>query len=123
MSYMQTVKKVRNTLLQMEKHGVKVYHGLSDPPGQPVRTDDRPKIIWTHGPEAGSADMDDRKREQTITGEIFFFTDEEYDERVDTLQRLLNESGIGWSLSQVEIDANEGYYFYAWDWMAVSVVG
>lgn len=123
MSYMQTVKKVRDAMLQMEKHGVKVYHGLSDPPGQPVRTNDRPKIVWTHGPESGGTDMDNHKSEQTVGGEIFFFTDEEYDERVDTLQKLLNDSGLGWSLTQVEIDANEGYYFYAWDWTAVSVVG
>ena len=123
MSYMQTVKKVRDTVRLMEKHGVKVYNVLSDPPGRPVRTNDRPKIVWTHGPESGGTDMDNHKSEQTVGGEIFFFTDEEYDERVDTLQKLLNDSGLGWSLTQVEIDANEGYYFYAWDWTAVSVVG
>lgn len=113
MSYMDTVRRVRDALKPFAEKGIPVNHGAS-------KGKDYPKIIWMHGPESTGMHTDNKKAVQAVTGEVDYFTRREYDPIVDEIQEALNGiTGLGWRLSQVEV-SEDGIWFYAWDWEAVS---
>lgn len=113
MSYMDTIRRVRDALKPFGEKGIPVSHGAS-------KGKDYPKIIWMNGPEAAAMHTDNQKVVQTISGTVYYFTREEYDPAVDEIQEALNGvAGLGWQLSEVEV-SEDGVWFYAWDWEVAS---
>lgn len=111
--YMESIRRIRDGLLPFAQRGISVSHGMS-------LKKDLPKIIWMHGPEANQdLSGNDVKCAQVITGSVYYFTREEYDETVDEIQDTLSEiAGLSWALTEVET-SEEGVWFYAWDWEMV----
>lgn len=81
MSIQNKIKKIRDALNALD---VPCYHYYAP---SSVKA---PYIVWYEEGEGGSLDADTHKAEQSISGYVEFFTQEEYDDTADDIQDALN---------------------------------
>lgn len=75
-------------------------------------------IVWAEDSEGDSLEGDNHKINQSIQGTIDYFTLEEMDSNVDTIQSVLKNADISFYLNSVQYesrdDSGSGYIHYEW---------
>lgn len=74
--------------------------------------------VWAEDGEGSSVSCDNKKKEQTITGTIDYYTLTEKDPNVDKIQESLNAFGISFYLNSVQTEdgLEPGYTHFEWVW-------
>lgn len=88
--------------------GVKVYH-YHRPLGS------FPAIVWAEE-SANSLHADNGKGEQSPRGTLDYFTQDEFDPTIDSIQAKLQELGLAWELLSVQFEEDTGVIHYEWSW-------
>lgn len=102
--------KIRNALVTVN---VPVYHYWRTVKNVPY-------IIWQEDGEGDSIHSDNHKEEQVITGTIDYFTREEYDKNVESIQNALNDlENCGWNLSNVDYEDETNLIHFTWDFQII----
>lgn len=100
------IKKIQNALTSIE--GLAVYH-YWHPRLQ------APYCIWAEDSEGTSINGNNHKAEQVISGTIDYFTKDEFDVMVETIQNKLNETeNVGWSLLSVQYEDETNLIHFEW---------
>lgn len=73
-------------------------------------------IVWAEEGEGSNLWADNKKIEQCITGTIDYFTKDEFDPLVNTIQDTLTNNEISWSLNSIQYEKETGYTHYEWVW-------
>lgn len=73
-------------------------------------------LVWSETGEDDSFNSDNHKTEQQLTGLVDFYTKEEFDPIVDTVQEILDGEGVGWRLSSVQYEVETEFIHYQWGW-------
>ena len=108
-----SVLDVRNALLSVIDH---VYHYKApekDADGSPIRYR---YVVWGETGCAEAEKADDRTQILRITGELYYYTVEEYDTVLDDLCRSLTEYGVAWSIGNIGYDSDLGQIVYSLTW-------
>ena len=63
-----------------------------------------------------SENADDTAEQLVLKGEIYYYTQEEYDEKVDTLCAALSEADVSWSIDAIGYDEETGQISYQIHW-------
>ena len=76
-----------------------------------------PYLVWAEDGEADSFDADNHKKEQVVSGFIDYYTKEEYDPTMDTIQETLNtfDFPFGWRLASTDYEDETNLIHYSWD--------
>lgn len=106
MSYNSMLKKVRDALTGIT--GLKVYHYTAD-----VNQGD-PYCVWMEDGEGSSLEADDRKEAHSINGTIDYFTQTEFDTKIDLIHDALKNAKIGFYLNSVQYEDETRYIHYEW---------
>lgn len=75
-----------------------------------------PYIIWAESGEESSAHTDNRKSEQSISGDLDLFTKKEFDPLVDQIQDVFDRIGAAWRLDSVTYEEDTNLIHYRWEW-------
>lgn len=75
-----------------------------------------PWCVWAEDSEAESFYGDNLKREQTIAGYVDYFTKEEWDTNIDTIQDILNTENVFWRIASVAYEDDTNLIHYRWYW-------
>lgn len=107
---MQTLNsKLKNVKSALTTVSSKVYHYA-----RPSKLDKC--IVWQEDAEDGSFHASNHLAEQKIHGTIDYFTKEEFDETVDSIQEALNTcEHVSWNLSSVQYEDETNLIHYEWD--------
>ena len=105
------LKKIRDALLTT---GASVYH-YRRPPNL------NGSIVWAERSDSGDYLYADNKlNEQIVTGSIQYWTLNEYDSVIDSIQEALNSiSSIAWRLSFVDYEDDTGLIYYEWEFTVI----
>lgn len=104
---------------KLEKVGKALYAELGDMVyhyWRPVRS--APMCIWQEDGEA-SFRADFREREQGITGTVDYFTQTEYDQNADKIQRALNKTCSNWNINSVQYEEDTKLIHYEWTFTVI----
>lgn len=107
------ITDVRDALLMIIDH---VYHYKAperDADGNPLV--DR-YVVWGETGADGAVNADDRAHEISVTGELYYYTKEEYDSVFDDICQSLTECGISWTLESIGYDDSTGQIVYSLSW-------
>lgn len=74
-----------------------------------------PVLIWQEDFEATSFNSDNIKAEQAMHGTIDYFTKQEYDPAIDTVQETLVSVGCSWRVNSVQYEDETGLIHYEWE--------
>lgn len=74
-----------------------------------------PAIVWAEE-DANSLHADNGMGEQSPRGTLDYFTQDEFDPMIDTIQDKLQELGLAWGLNSVQYEADTGVIHYEWTW-------
>ena len=104
---MSKIHKIRDALVNIP--GLDVHH-YWHPRLQ------APFCIWAEDGEGDSLHTNNKKSEQIISGTIDYFTKNEYDSIVETIQNALNDTeDVGWNLNSVQYEDETGLIHYEWN--------
>lgn len=78
-----------------------------------------PWCVWAEDSEPESFHGDNRKQEQTISGYIDYYTKEEWDSDVDTIQDTLFGEPVAWRLASVDYEEDTNLIHYRWYWEVI----
>ena len=102
---MSKLKRLRDALTSI--NGLSVYHYWHPRLKAPF-------LIWAEDGEDSALHTSNHKSEQAISGTIDYFTLEEYDTMVETIQETLNTvENLGWALS-VQYEDETNLIHYEW---------
>lgn len=103
--------KIRDVLTSID--GLKVYHYW--------RTRQKaPYCIWQEDGEGESLHTNNHKSEQVISGTVDYFTLNEYDQNIESIQEALNSlENCGWRLNSVQYEEDTNLIHYEWSWEIV----
>lgn len=106
MTLQETLKTFGTALATIE--GVTVRHYTRGKAAPPF-------LVWQ---EDGSDDFcaDDSHSEGLITGSADYYTEEEYDPKVEQITQLLGKNALSWDLVSVAYEEQTGMIHYSWDW-------
>ena len=100
--------KIKNALVSID--GLKVYHYW-----RPRM--EAPYCLWQEETEDDALYSSNHKAEQSISGTIDYYTLQEFDPMVDTIQETLNTvENLGWSLATVDYEDDTNLIHYSWNW-------
>lgn len=103
---MLQLTKIKEALTAIE--GLTVYHYW-----HPRLT--APFCIWAEDGEGDSLHTGNHKTEQVITGTIDYYTKDDLDPMVDTIQDQLNTvENLGWLLNSVQYEEDTNLIHYEW---------
>lgn len=103
---MLNLKRLRDALTSI--NGLKVYHYW-----RPRL--EAPFLVWQEDGEDNALHTSNHKAEQSIGGTIDYYTKDEYDVMVETIQATLNTiENLGWSLSSVQFEEETNLIHYEW---------
>lgn len=98
---------IKNALISIE--GLKVYHYWHP-------RLEAPFCIWAEDGEGSSIQANNHKAEQVVSGTIDYFTLNEFDVMIDTIQDKLNETeNVGWRLLSVQYEPETNLIHYEWE--------
>lgn len=86
-----------------------VYHYMS-PKSAPKKY-----IVWGET-DASALCADDEANELTVSGEVWLYTDTEYDTTVDDVCSALESVGAAWSIDQIGYSDDENRFAVVWSW-------
>lgn len=107
------ITDVRNALLMIIDH---VYHYKAperDESGYPII--DR-YVVWGETGASRGVNADDQTHEIVVTGELYYYTTEEYDVVFDDICQSLTENEISWSIDGIGYDDATGQIVYSLTW-------
>ena len=105
------LKKIQEALTGIEN--LKVYHYWHP-------RLEAPYCIWAEDGEGSSIDANNHKAEQVITGTIDYFTRNEFDVMVETIQNALNTTEcVGWRLISVQYEDETNLIHYEWEFEVI----
>lgn len=108
MTLTSKIKSIAEALTSIE--GLNVYHYFRPQMQAPF-------CVWQEDGEGNSFQTSNHKREQTISGTIDYFTQEEFDENVDKIQEALNGiENCGWLINSVQFEDETELIHYEWLW-------
>lgn len=100
--------KIRDALAEID--GLKVYHYWRPQLKAPY-------CLWQEEGEGESLHTGNHKSEQVIVGTVDYYTLNDLDPMIDTIQEKLNSvENLGWSLSSVLYEDETNLIHYTWDW-------
>lgn len=74
-----------------------------------------PYIVWAEIGEEDAEPADNIKCEQSISGQVLYYTRTEYDLQTDVIQDVLQTvCGARWALDDVSFDAETSTICYSW---------
>jgi len=76
---------------------------------------DAPYAIWQETNEA-SFYSNNKKSERALEGILDYFTLDENDSFLDTLEAAMDKMGASWSLSAVQYEEQTNLIHFSWDW-------
>ena len=76
-------------------------------------------IVWAEDSEDASFNADNRKAEQQIHGTIDYFTQQEFDPLIDSIQNALDEARVSFRLNAVDYEDDTKLIHYEWEFWAV----
>lgn len=71
-------------------------------------------IVWAEDTEADAGYGDNKKTTQIIQGTIDYFTKEECDSNVKSIQEKLNSIDVTWRLNSIQHEEKTKYIHYEW---------
>lgn len=74
-----------------------------------------PCIVWAEE-DANSLHVDNGMGEQSPRGTLDYFTQQEFDPMVDTIQATLQELGLAWELNSIQYEEDTDLIHYEWTW-------
>lgn len=74
-------------------------------------------IVWEEVAQSDSNHLNNRLDEQAIEGTVDFFTKTEFDILADEIQEKLANSGISFSLFNIQYETETQYIHYTWNWV------
>lgn len=74
---------------------------------------DRPYLVWAESAESDAFYSDNRKTEQSISCLADYYTQEEYDPNIDTIQRTLDDISDAWRIDAVLYEEDTKLIHYA----------
>lgn len=105
---MSKLINIRDALTSID--GLKVYHYW-----RPRM--EAPFCVWQEEGEGDSLHTSNHKQEQVLTGAIDYYTLDEYDPMVDSIQEAINKvENLGWTLSSVDYEEETNLIHYSWSW-------
>lgn len=102
-----TVKDVRDALLTVTDN---VYHYKASPN---VKTN---YILWGETGTSATFSADDEIDTIVIGGELYYYTNTEYDPVFDRICRVFDDHDIAWALINIGYDDTLGQIVYAMEW-------
>lgn len=100
------LKKMADTLKMVHSE---VYHYHAD-------TKNKRYIVWAEEAEANSLYGNDKKDAQVISGSIDLYTNIEFDELIDNLQKALRAADVTFVLNSVQYEDETELIHYEWTW-------
>lgn len=73
-----------------------------------------PYAVWQEDSEGQSFHASNRKVEQVLDITIDYYTQEEFDATVDSIQDALSESGVAWRLDSFQYEQDTQLLHYEW---------
>jgi hypothetical protein len=74
-----------------------------------------PYAVWQETTES-SFHSDNKKSERILEGILDYFTTEEDDSFLDTLEAAMDAMGASWTLSAVQFEEQTNLIHFSWDW-------
>ena len=98
------MKRIRDILLSVTED-VFHYEALKKPDKY---------IVWAEDLEGNSLHTDNKKKIPVIQGSVDYFTKQEFDSKVDEIQKALSDAGISFYLNSSQYEEETGYIHYDW---------
>lgn len=70
--------------------------------------------VWCEISETNSDFADNTKTTQGVSVQLDYYTQEEFDGVIDSLQAYLNENGFPWNLDSVQFEDDTNLIHYSW---------
>ena len=70
--------------------------------------------VWCEQFETNSDFADNTKTTQGVSVQLDYYTQEEFDDVIDSLQAYLNENGFPWNLDSVQFEDDTNLIHYSW---------
>lgn len=80
-----------------------------------------PFIVWQEDGEGDSLHTGNKKAEQSITGTLDYYTKQEFDPMVDSIQQTFQSLPCGWYLNQVAYEDATNLIHYEWVWEVAGI--
>ena len=71
-------------------------------------------IVWAEDSEGSSVEADNKKINQSIQGTIDYYTKEEGDTAVESIQNALNSAEVSFYLNSVQYEDETEFIHYEW---------
>ncbi len=101
------VTDLRNALLSVSAD---TYHYKAPQQKKP------PYIVWGETSISHAEDADDRAQILLVSGELWYYTNEEYDQVVHEIMDALDEAEAAWRVSSIGRDNTTGMIVYGFAW-------
>ena len=75
-----------------------------------------PALVWQEDGEETSFHAGNHKAEQAIHGTTDYYTQQEYDTAIDTVQDTLEAIAAAWTLQSVQYEEDTKLIHYEWEW-------
>lgn len=74
-----------------------------------------PFLVWAENGDTQSR-ADNGTAEQAVTGTTDYFTADEYDSAIETIQGIQKALGMAWRLESVQYEEETNLIHYEWSW-------
>lgn len=88
----------------------KTYHFIAPQQVSP------PYIVWGETAVTPAVEADDMPSELRISGEVWYYTEEEYDANLDEICLALSDADVSWKITTVGRDTRTGDIVYGFTW-------
>lgn len=73
-------------------------------------------IVWAEDSQGSTLHSDDSMNIRSTQGTIDYFTQEENDPIVETIEEKLNSADLSWQFGSIQYEKENGYIHYEWIW-------
>lgn len=101
----------------LEDLSAKAYHYKAPQQKKP------PYIVWGETSVSHAEDADDRAQLLLVSGELWLYTDREFDKTADEIAEMMEEIGAAWRITTIGRDNDTGLIVYGYDWGLACGVG
>ena len=108
------VTKLKNAL---DALSAKAYHYKAPQQKKP------PYIVWGETSVSHAEDADDRAQLLLVSGELWFYTDRDYDKTVEEIVEALESVDAAWRITTIGRDNDTGLIVYGFSWGIACGVG
>lgn len=80
--------------------------------------DELPSLVWAEDSEGMGLAADNHKAEQQLHCTVDYYTQDEYDPAIDTIQAVLDTKMDGWRLDSAQYEEDTKLIHYGWEFYA-----